>query len=435
MHRPNFLIFLGDDQGYGDVGCYGGHDLQTPSLDRLAAEGVRSTQWYGGSPVCSASRASLLTGCYPQHVGVAGNVAGDWDAPGLRADLPTLPELLRKAGYQTYMSGKWHLGQGEGKRPHQRGFDDWFGFLHGCVDYYSHIFYWLMGGSKHHPRHDLWHNGEEIYHNGQYVTDLIAEHAIGYLRRAKADGRPFFLYVPFNAPHYPMHAPAAAIDRFPHLEEARRLTAALLWTYDRAIGRILAELDHLGLARETCVFASSDHGPSREARNWPDGREEPFSGGSTGGLRGEKFSLFEGGIRLPAIWRWPGVIPAGTASDAVLHHMDLAPTFLRAAGVEPPAHLDGHDARDTLTGGAPPNRAALCWAFGKQRAIRRGDWKLTCRDADAHFLADLAADPAERYDLSAEHPDLVCELAAALQRWADGFRLSRGGSAPAGGEA
>ncbi|MEX0655599.1 MAG: sulfatase-like hydrolase/transferase [Phycisphaeraceae bacterium] len=414
MSRPNLLVFLADDQGYGDVGCYGAADLETPTLDRLAAQGARCTQWYGGSPVCSASRASLLTGCLPHTAGVPGNVPASWEASGLAAEAPTLPELLREAGYQTYMSGKWHLGQAAGQRPHDRGFDDWFGFLHGCVDYYSHIFYWLMADGGSSPRHDLWHNDEELDRNGQYLTDLIADQAIAYLQRAKQDGRPFFLYVPFNAPHYPMHAPADVMARFAHLDEARQLTAAMLWTYDRAIERILDELDRLGLAEDTCVFASADHGPSRETRNWPDGRAEPYPGGSTQGLRGAKFSLFEGGIRVPAIWRWPSVVPAGSEVETPLHHHDLLPTFLAAAGIDLPPHVEGLDVRPALAGEAAPARECLQWAYAKQQAIRRGPWKLVRQADQPPMLFDLASDPAEQHDRSAEQPAVVAELVSIL---------------------
>jgi len=425
--QPNFLIVLTDDQGYGDAGCYGGGDLQTPHFDRLAASGCRFTQWYGGAPVCSASRASLMSGRFPWQVGVPGNVPADQDATGLDTTVPTLPEHLKRAGYQTFMSGKWHLGQRDGERPHQRGFDHWFGFLHGCIDYYSHIFYWLMGGANLPPRHDLYLDGEEIYRNGEYFTDLVADHAIAYLKQAAATDEPFFLYVPFNNPHYPMHAPADVVERFADLPEDRKWFAAMMYTYDRALGRILDALEELSLTDDTIVFASSDHGPSREPRNWPDGRTDAvYQGGSTGGLRGHKFSCFEGGIRLPALLRWPGVTEPGQTCDAIGHHADLLPTFTRAAGfdVNDPA-LAGGDLRPVLTGQQTnvDRPGPLCWSFANQRALRAGPWKLIenaaavdSNDEPGLRLYHLNDDPAETRDQTPAQTDRVAELSRQLDR-------------------
>ncbi len=427
MTQPNFVIFLADDQGYGDVGCYGGHDLQTPHLDRLAREGVRCAQWHGGSAVCSASRAVLLTGRAPHRVGVPGNVGAGPEDRGLSPAAQTLPQYLREAGYQTFMAGKWHLGQHVGERPHQRGFDHFFGFLYGCIDYYSHIFYWSMANAKQPPIHDLWRDDTELFLEGQYVTDLIANEAVAMLRQAAADPRPFLLYLPFNAPHYPMHAPAQALARFGHLGCARQLTAALLWCYDQAIGRVLDELDALGLTDNTCVFASADHGPSRENRNWPDGRLEAFTGGSTGGLRGEKFSLFDGGIRVPGIWRYPGVLPANTVTDTPLHHIDVLPTFMGMVGDPSGASgnltWEGLDARAILTGEkAGPNRV-LGWSLKGQTAVRQGRWKLLLnarcvgQTPDPVFLVDLDNDPAERVNVAQANPGVVQSLTELAQAY------------------
>ncbi len=425
--QPNYLIVLTDDQGYGDGGCYGADDLRTPHFDRLAASACRFTNWYGGAAVCSASRASLMTGRFCWDVNVPANISPRYDTPGMDTNVTTLPEHLRSAGYLTYMSGKWHLGQREGERPHERGFDHWFGFLHGCIDYYSHIFYWLLAGGSP-PRHDLYLDGEEIYRNGEYFTDLLADHAIAYMKQAHAAGKPFLLYVPFNNPHYPMHAPPDVVARFDHLPEDRKWFAAMMYTCDRALGRILDALDDLGLADNTVVFASADHGPSRENRNWPDGRtDEVFRGGSTGGLRGAKFSLFEGGIRLPALLRWPGVTTPGSTCDAVCHHADLLPTLADASGVNPAdSALVGGDIRPVVTGHADhvERKADLCWMAGEQRAVRRGPWKLieNGKDLDPQDgegepgfrLYHLDDDPAERHDRLADEPDLVRDLTHTL---------------------
>jgi len=419
MRQPNILVMLADDLGYGDLGCYGAGDIRTPHLDRLATEGARFTQWYGGAPVCSASRASLLTGRYCQRVGVPGNVPADRSATGLSRDAPTLAERLRDAGYRCLMSGKWHLGQQPGERPHERGFHDWFGFLHGCIDYYSHVFYWLMAGSRHAPRHDLWHNATELFEEGRYATDLIADRAVSYLEQAAAGDQPFFLYVPFNAPHYPLHGPPELFEPYAELDEPRRLIAGMVSSLDAAVGRVVGRLDDLGLSDNTVVFFSSDHGPSREPRNWPDGRDEPFPGGSTGGLRGHKFELFEGGVRLPAIIRWPGGVEPGRVVDSPLTHMDLAPTLLAAAGGHPAAAgFDGVDLGPVLRGHAEPPDRDLCWAHGHQRAVRRGRWKLVLRDGQDPHLSDLDADPAESTNLADAQRDRVAALTAVIDDWA-----------------
>lgn len=207
MNEPNFIIFLTDDQGYGDLSCMGATDFRTPNLDQMAAGGVRFTNWYSNSPVCSPSRAALLTGRYPGNAGVRSILAGHRTATGLPTEVPTIANALQDLGYYTAMSGKWHLGLAEGSRPENHGFDDWFGFMAGCIDFYSHIFYWQMNRDGRAQLHDLWENGIEIYRDGEYFTELITEYTIKYVRRAIEQNKPFFLYVPYNAPHYPMHAP------------------------------------------------------------------------------------------------------------------------------------------------------------------------------------------------------------------------------------
>src|SRR5437867_2451889 len=213
---PCFVVILSDDQAACDLGCLGATDLLTPNLDRLAASGAILRSWYSNSPVCSPSRASLLTGRYPGNAGVRSILRGHRTAIGLPADVPTLAGVLRPLGYRTALYGKWHLGVREGSRPHDRGFDEWFGFLAGCVDYYSHIFYFDMD-SGHDPTHDLWEDGREVWRNGEYFTNLVTERAVSFIRRTGRTRRPFFLYVPYSAPHWPMHAPREYVDRFPAL--------------------------------------------------------------------------------------------------------------------------------------------------------------------------------------------------------------------------
>ncbi len=425
--RPNIIVFFTDDHGYADLGCMGAADLKTPHLDRVAREGVRFTSWYSNSPVCSPSRAALLSGRYPAHAGVRNILGGHRDTPGLPASTPTLAEVLRPLGYRTGLFGKWHLGAAEPFRPHHRGFDESFGLLSGCVDCYSHIFYWGgMGNSRLDAVHDLWENGREVWEDGRYITELIAERAVEFVRRNAPQG-PFFLYVPFNAPHYPLHAPEEYLDRFPaSMPWERRIMAAMLAAVDDGAGRVLDEVRRQGVEDNTIVVFSSDNGPSRETRNWMDGRREAFTGGSAGPLREGKFSLFEGGIRVPGLMRWPGRLPAGTVEDRPAAAMDLFPTLLRAAGGDPAAYEpDGCDLTPALTGTAPWPERRLFWEYGPQTAVREGDWKLVLKgrasfgDAveEGPFLANLAHDPGEQRNLANDEPDRTARLTRLAEDW------------------
>ncbi len=426
MKPPNFVIFLTDDQGYGDLGCVGATDLKTPHLDALAASGVRFTDWYSNAPVCSPSRAALLTGRYPGHAGVRSILAGHRTATGLSPKVPTLATALKPLGYQTAMFGKWHLGAEESFRPHHHGFDEWFGFLAGCIDYYSHIFYWGMASGKEDPAHDLWENGQEIYANGQYFTEMIAERATDYVQRAAAKQQPFFLYVPFNAPHYPMHAPQKYLDRFPNLTPERRIMAAMISAVDDAVGAIVEELKKQGVYENTCIFFMSDNGPSRETRNWLDNTRTPYYGGTPGPFKGHKFSLYEGGIRVPGLMSWPARIPAGQVISEPAAAMDIFPTFLNAAGGDLSQYsVDGCDILPMLTQNAKSPHEAIFWEQGKQTALRKGNWKLVLNGQlveeappeDAVHLADLKSDPGEKINLKDNHPDIAAAMKKEAERW------------------
>jgi arylsulfatase A-like enzyme len=297
------------------------------------------------------------------------------------------------------------------------------GFLAGCIDYYSHIFYWA-GNTN--PIHDLWHNDHEIHADGEYFTELITRYAVDFLQRAARDDTPFFLYVPYNAPHYPLHAPQKYQDRFAGLPPERQIMAAMLSAVDDSVGAILGAVRGAGLEQNTCVFYQSDNGPSRETRNWLDGATEPYRGGSAGPLKGHKFSLYEGGIRVPGLISWPARIPSGQVVNEPGIAMDLFPTFLRAAGADCARYeLDGCDILPMLTQHAPSPHNAIYWEYQDQTAVRRGPWKLVldgklvenAPDEDAIHLSNLDADPSEALNLKAQEPERAADLTRMAQTW------------------
>lgn len=428
--QPNMIIILTDDQGYGDLSCMGSTDFRTPHIDSLAREGARCTNWYSGSPVCSPSRASLLTGCYPGHAGVRAILAGHRRATGLTAEVPTIATAVKELGYQTAAVGKWHLGLKEESRPLSNGFDYFYGFMAGCLDYYSHIFYWSMADGKTDPTHDLWEGNEEIYDNGRYLTEMISEKAVEKIREMNAEDKPFLLYVAYNAPHYPMHAPQKYLDRFPDLPWDRRIMAAMISAVDDGVGQIRDELERLGIDRDTLIYFQSDNGPSRESRNWLDGRGDPYYGGTPGGLKGHKFSLYEGGIRVPGIFCWPGQIPGGQVIDEPCAAMDVFPTLLKIAGGDPGKYtLDGMDVMGVLTEGEKTPHDVIYWEMEGQTALRRGDYKLVLNGRlveeetpkEPVFLADLSKDPGETVNLAEKLPELTKALTEEALSWRAGL--------------
>ncbi len=253
--RPNMIVIYCDDLGYGDLGCYGSEYIQTPHLDRLADVGVRFTNWYSNSPVCSPSRASLLTGRYPARTGVERILSGKRGTVGLSLDEQTLASLLKPHGYRTGLFGKWHLGVTPEQNPNAHGFDESFGFLAGCVDYYSHIFYWEQQSGVN-PVHDLWHNGKEVWSDGEYMTELITAKAVAFIEAGGGQGeeKPFFAYVPYNAPHYPMHAPQKYVDRYQGLAPDKRIMAAMISAVDDGVGEIVDALRRTGQYDNTIIF-------------------------------------------------------------------------------------------------------------------------------------------------------------------------------------
>ena len=427
MKQPNVIIILTDDQGYGDLGCMGAADLKTPRLDALAERGVRFSSMYAASPVCSPSRAGLLTGRYPGNAGVRAILAGHRKASGLTPRVPTLAAALKKEGYATGVCGKWHLGLKPECRPNANGFDEFSGFLAGCLDYYSHIFYYGMSDGGFNPTHDLWENDREVWANGEYLTERITRKSVDFIRRHRQE--PFFLYVAYNAPHYPMHAPQRYLDRFPDLPPDRRIMAAMLSAVDDGVGEIVAALEELGLRDDTILYFQSDNGPSRESRNWLDGTEDPYYGGTAGGFSGHKFSLFEGGIRVPALLSWGNRIAPRTLNDPCIA-VDIFPTVLEACGGNPADYqLDGSSILGTLLKGGETAHDDMFWEMEEQTAVRRGRYKLVLNGRLEEslpprapvFLADLENDPGETHNLAEEMPELCRELTEAALAWRSGI--------------
>lgn len=424
--KPNFIVIMTDDQGYGDLSCMGNTDFVTPNIDSLAKSGVRFTDWYAGSPVCSPSRACLMTGRYPGNAGVRAILAGHRKASGLTPKVPTLASALKKEGYQTNLVGKWHLGLAEECRPNRNGYDYFYGFMAGCIDYYSHIFYWGMADGHTNPTHDLWENDREIYDNGEYFTDLVTRKTVERIRVCGQKEEPFFLFVGYNAPHYPMHAPRKYMDRFAHLPWDRQVMAAMISAVDDGVGDIVDELKRQGIYENTCIFYQSDNGPSRESRNWMDGREDPYYGGLPGGLKGHKYSLFEGGIRVPGIFSYPGKVPGNQVIHEPCGAMDIFPTLLKEAGGNPGDYeLDGRDIMEVMTQGASSPHREIFWEMEEQTAVRRGDYKLVLNGVleegegiqDSVFLSDLSKDPSESRNLAEELPELTRELTEQALAW------------------
>jgi len=411
MTRPNVVVIMADDLGTLDLGVYGATDLVTPNLDGLAAEGVRFSQFYSAAPICSPSRAALLTGRYPRIAGMPENAVHY----GMPQSEITLGNLFQDAGYATAVIGKWHLGYSHDTTPNRQGFDYFCGHRVGCFDNYSHFFYW--SGPN---RHDLWRNDEEIQRDGEYFPDLMVDEALEWVDRV--DGEPFFLYFPMNQPHYPYQGTP---DWLSHYREQgapypRDLYAACVCTMDEKIGDLLDGLAERGLRENTVIVFQSDHGHSVEER-------AHFGGGYTGPYRGAKFSLFEGGIRVPAIIAWPGRIPAGEVRDQAAHGCDWFPTLAALCRIPlPGVTLNGHDLAPILNDAAAlTTHAVLHWEYpcgpDGQWAVREGDWKLlgnpydpTANDPlpDGLYLYNLAGDPGEQHNLAGGHPEIVERMLA-----------------------
>ena len=419
--RPNIVLLLADDLGYGDFGCYGCPDIRTPTADKLAAEGVRFTSYYAAAPECSPTRTALMTGRYLHRVGGlecaigVGNVGRYDDAIrlanrgdlGLPAEPATLGNMLKRAGYDTAVYGKWHLGYERKFFPDRHGFDHFVGVLGGNCDYFHHC---EASGLRTLYEHD------RPIRRTEHMTDLIAGEAVRFLRRPRRRERPFFLYVPFTAPHSPYQGPG---DRRPTpLTEdewnkgTREGYVELVEHMDAAAGKILAALDEMDQADNALVFYVSDNGANRKGRN------APFSG--------YKSSLYEGGIRVPCIVRRPGVLAAGSVWPHPTITMDLTASILAASGARAPEDrpLDGVDVLGQIAADTPPGDRTLFWRARRGertwRAVRDGTLKYLSRtDASgtSQWLFDLDADPGEKKDLLAARPDDAKRLRGLLDQW------------------
>jgi arylsulfatase A-like enzyme len=389
--RPHVVIFLADDLGWNDVGYHGG-SIPTPHIDRLAGSGVRLERFYV-QPVCTPTRAALMTGRYPIRYGLQVGVIKPWAKYGLPLEERTLAQALKASGYVTAITGKWHLGlHAREYLPTRRGFDHQYGHYCGAIDYFTHR---RDGGLD-------WHRDDEALAEEGYSTQLIQREAVRLIQEHDPR-RPLFLYVPFNAVHTPLQAPEAYVKRQAHVAKGKyRRYAAMTSCMDDAIGAILAALDGNGMRARTLVFFCSDNGGARAASdNTP--------------LRGRKGTLYEGGVRVPAILSWPGKLQPGVV-NAPLHIVDLYPTLLRLAGAarKQPLPLDGVDVWDALAGGGRwPRKEILHNLEPKRAALRVGDYKLV-RTGQKIELFNLAQDPLEASNLADQEPKKVQQLLARL---------------------
>jgi arylsulfatase A-like enzyme len=417
--KPNIVLVITDDMGWADLSSYGATDVKTPNIDSLARDGVRLTDFYANGVLCTPTRAGLISGRYQQRVGLEQALSNP-NTPsgqlGLPADGRSLPQLLKNAGYATALVGKWHLGYKPEFSPNAHGFDYFFGLKSGYHDYYQH------NGND--GNLDLWENDKPVEITG-YTTDLITERSLKFIEQHA--GRPFFIDVAYNAPHWPYQPPdkpSVAANKAAHLLpgdsplNTRADYVAMVERVDRGVGEILTTLARLNLTNNTIVIFTNDNGGEWLSNNGP--------------LFNRKWTVWEGGIRVPAIVKWPGQIPAGKVSDQLGITMDLTASILAAAGVSEP-RLEGIDLFPILAGRAPQIERTLFWRTNvggqSQKAVRRGDWKLVV-DGTHVFVFNIRADIGERQDLAHQQQDRARDLRALLAAWekgvdAEASRLAR----------
>src|SRR5918995_6300739 len=408
---PNILFILADDLGYGDLSCYGRPDYRTPQIDRLARQGLRFTSNYTAAAVCTPTRVALMTGRYPARlpIGLAEPLRSGDESVGLPPEHPTPASLLKQAGYETALIGKWHLGFLPEHGPIRHGFDEFYGILGGGVDYFSH--------REPSGKLDL-HEGNVTVDQSGYMTDLLTDRAVQYARRGRA--APFYLALHYTAPHGPWEGPSdtAASRRYRTVADTVRerfvkgyadggspgVFAAMVRRLDDGVGRVLGALEDAGLARDTFVVFTSDNGGERYSYNWPASER--------------KGSLYEGGIRVPAIVRWPGRVPAGRATDQTVITMDWTATMLvlGGTGADSGYPLDGVDLLPLCQGRPVQFDRTLFWRTLKEEAVRQGAWKYL-RTGKDELLFDIPNDPGERADLAAYQPKKLAQLRGQFREW------------------
>jgi arylsulfatase A-like enzyme len=411
QRRPNVLFILADDLGYGDLSCYGRPDYDTPVLDRLAEQGMKFMSAYAAAPVCTPTRCAFITGRYPQRfeVGLEEPLTADSPPVGLPSSQPTIATRLRAAGYETALIGKWHLGWRPEYRPNRHGFEEFYGSLSGALDYFTHIA--PDSGEKSLP--DLWENDRRVTTDG-YLTDVFSDRAVDYVSRARS--KPFYLSLHYTAPHAPWEGPAdrASVDHADHGNGpmvrggSLGVYGQMMRSMDDGIGRVLAALRRARLERDTLVIFTSDNGGERYSFNWP------FSF--------QKLYLFEGGIRVPAIVRWPGVVPAGAVNEQAVITMDWTATILAAAGAQADAAqpLDGESLLPVLRGERAVYDRTLFWRTRTRAAARIGRWKYV-QEGDAEHLYDLSVDLGEKTDLKARETAAFADAKSRYSAWAAGM--------------
>lgn len=401
---PNIVFIMADDLGYADVACYGRPDISTPNIDGLAGKGVRFLQAYANSAVCSATRTALITGRYQYRLPLGLEEPLDGRNVGLPPDHPTLPSLLKKAGYGTTLVGKWHLGLLPQFGPLQSGYDHFYGFRGGAVDYYTHA----------NHGDDLWDDDVQVHQMG-YLTDMLGNRAVDVVNRYAKSARPFLISLHFNAPHWPWEAPGdeaesnrlrSAKSLFDFDGGTQKTYQRMIQEMDLQIGRVLEALHTNGLAENTIVIFTSDNGGERFADTWP--------------FTGRKTELLEGGLRIPAIISWPARIPQGRTTDQVAITMDWMPTLLAAAGVpsDPAFPPDGTSLLPILTQHSPAVERKLFWRYkgNAQRAARDGDYKYL-KILDNTFLFNVVEDQMERANLKVRRKDVYDRIVAEWHEW------------------
>ena len=419
--RTNVLIITADNLGYGDLRCYNPESkILTPRLDEFAASGVRLTDFYTASPTCTVSRACLLTGRVADRHGLTNQLPGIEGnyGPGLDQAEILIPQVMKTAGYATGCFGKWNIGFAAGSRPTERGFDEFLGHASGNIDYYHHVY---------DGKHDLFKGIGEFHADGQYSTDLFADAAIDFIGRKSNTDRPWFCYLPMNAPHFPnaknkqpgqpniWQAPDRAFAAYglsPDESNPYKRYSAVVTALDEAIGRVLACLDETGQVENTFVFFYSDNGTFRLGRDVDIGSNQP--------LRDGGITCWEGGIRVAAIARWPGNIRPGTVCRQPLWSPDLMVACARLGGAELPAgvRLDGRDPLPVLTGNRKSPHRSLYFTFRSHAALRMGDWKIVrTKPTSAWQLFNLQHDISETTNVAAREPILTQQLAAEFTKW------------------